>query len=133
MATSILIAKLMGPILLVAALAMLAKPKDLQEMVRGFLDDRPLIYLTGVLTMLAGLAIVNSHNVWTASWPVIITIFGWAAVVGGVFRIALPATVQSVGRAMIERQTLLRVSSVVWLLFGAWLTYVGYFTPPILG
>ena len=132
MANSILIAKLIGPILLVAALAMVAKPKDLQEMALGFLNDRALIWFAGVLTMLAGLAIVNAHNIWMLGWPVVITIFGWAAVIGGAFRIALPGTVQTVGRAMIERDVLMRVSSYIWLLFGAWLTYVGYFSPPVL-
>jgi len=127
MATSILIAKLIGPILLVAAIAMLANTKDLQELAQGFLNDRALIYLSGILAMLAGLAIVNNHNVWAVSWPIIITLFGWASLVGGVFRIALPGTVQTVGRAMLERQTLMRVSGVIWVLLGAFLTYVGYF------
>lgn len=127
MATSILIAKLIGPILLVAAIAMLANTKDLQELARSFLNDRALIYISGILAMLAGLAIVNNHNVWAVSWPIIITLFGWASLVGGVFRIALPGTVQTVGRAMLERETLMRVSGVVWVLLGAFLTYVGYF------
>ena len=62
MATSILIAKLIGPVLLVAAIAMLADANDMQEMAREFLKERALIYVTGVLAMLGGLAIVNNHN-----------------------------------------------------------------------
>ena len=76
MATSILIAKLIGPVLLVAAIATPADAKELQEMAREFLKDRALIYVTGVLAMLGGLAIVNNHNIWIADWPVIITLFG---------------------------------------------------------
>ena len=37
----------------------------------------------------AGLAIVLVHNVWTFDWRVIITILGWLAVLGGIFRAKL--------------------------------------------
>ena len=133
MQTSILIAKLIGPILLVAAIVMLVNTKDLQQLARGFMKDRPLIYISGILAMLAGLAIVNTHNVWILSWPVIITLFGWASILGGIVRMALPGVVQTVGGAMLENPAVIRVSGAVWVLIGAWLTYVGYFTPPLLG
>jgi hypothetical protein len=126
-ATSILIAKLIGPVLLVAAIAMLADVKGLQDMARGFLKDRALIYVTGVLAMLGGLAIVNSHNVWIAGWPVIITLFGWAMIIGGAVRMALPSVVKKIGGAMIEKATLMRVSGAVWGIIALYLTYKGYF------
>ena len=130
METSLLIAKLIGPVLLVAAIAMLTDAKDLQEMGRQFLKDRALIYVTGVLAMLGGLAIVNSHNVWIVDWPVIITLFGWAMTIGGAIRMALPSAVRSVGGMMLEHPTLIRVSGAAWVLIGAFLTYIGYFSAP---
>ena len=133
MQTSILIAKLIGPILLVAAIVMLVNTKDLQELARGFMKDRPLIYISGILAMLGGLAIVNTHNVWTLNWPVIITIFGWAMLIGGAARMTQPSLVRSIGGAMLENPALIRVSGALWVLIGLWLTYVGYFSPPILG
>ena len=130
MATSLLIAKLIGPVLLVAAIAMLTDAKDLQEMGRQFLKDRALIYVTGVLAMFGGLAIVNSHNVWIVDWPVIITLFGWAMTIGGAIRMALPSAVRSIGGMMLEHPTLIRVSGAAWVLIGAFLTYIGYFSAP---
>jgi hypothetical protein len=126
MQTSILIAKLIGPIVLVAAIVMLANTRDLQELARGFLEDRPLIYLSGILALLAGLAIVNTHNVWTLDWPVIITIIGWASIVGGIARMALPKVVASVGGAMLQNRALIQGSGAVWVLIGGWLCYAGY-------
>jgi hypothetical protein len=127
LATSILIAKLIGPVLLVAAVVMLADAKGLQEMAREFLRDRALIYITGVLAMLGGLSIVNTHNIWIVDWPVIITLFGWAMMIGGAVRMALPSAVRSIGGAMMENPTLIRVAGAVWVLIGAFLTYKGYF------
>ena len=127
MATSILIAKLIGPVILVAAIAALVDAKGLQEMTREFLKDRALIFVTGVLAMLGGLAIVNNHNIWIANWSVMVTLLGWAMFIGGVVRIALPSAVRSIGSAMMEKPTMIRVSGAVWALIGAFLAYKGYF------
>ncbi len=127
MATSVLIAKLIGPVVLVAATATLADARGLQEMAREFLKDHALIYVTGVLAMLGGLAIVNNHNNWAAGWPVIITLFGWAMIIGGAVRMALPSVVRSIGGAMTENLAMMRISGAVWAVIGAFLTYKGYF------
>lgn len=55
-----------------------------------------------------------------------ITLFGWALVVGGAIRIMLPSIVQSIGGAMMENPTMTRIAGIVWLLIGAFLTYEGY-------
>ena len=126
MQTSIFIARLLGPVVVVAGLAGLVNPKAVQEMGQEFLASRALIFIAGVLALVAGLAIVNTHNLWTAGWPVIITVFGWLAVLGGVLRMAFPALTQSIGKAMLGNKVLLRVAGGAQLLLGAYLMFVGY-------
>ena len=127
METSIAIAKLVGPVVLVAAIAMLKEPDAVLAMGKEFLKSRALLFISGVLAMLGGLAIVNYHNIWVGSWPVLLTLFGWAMIVGGVMRMAFPNTVQSIGEAMLERSSMVRIVAVIWLIIGAALCYVGYF------
>ena len=126
MQTSILIARLIGPLLVMTGLIMLVTPQAVQDMARDFLASRGLIFLAGVLALLAGLAIVNTHNVWTAGWPVIITMFGWLAVIGGIFRMGFPALTKSVAETMLARPAGLRVSAVIQLVLGAYLMFVSY-------
>lgn len=105
---------------------MVVSPEKLQETTSQFLTDRPLILVSGVLAMTAGLAIVNSHNVWTFGWPVIVTLFGWALAVGGAVRIAAPVFVSDVGGSMMNRPGLTRAIGVGWGLLGAFLSLKGY-------
>ncbi|MEP1209289.1 MAG: hypothetical protein ABJM29_05675 [Rhizobiaceae bacterium] len=126
MENSILIAKLMGPVLLVVSVAMLKDPEDLLSMGQEFLKSRALIFITGVLALVCGLAVVNAHNIWSASWPLLITLFGWAMLIGGVIRIALPGTVQTIGTAMLQRKSMARGVALIWLILGAGLCYAGY-------
>jgi hypothetical protein len=46
----------------------------------------PVIYLSGVLMFVAGLAIARSHNLWQRDWTLLITLCGWLLLVLGLFR-----------------------------------------------
>ena len=126
MDTSLFLAKLLGPLLLSLSAAMLINQVNMREMATDFLEHRGLIFLTGILTLLAGLAIVLTHNVWEWRWPVIITIFGWLSVIGGIFRIVFPDSVKSIGQSMLAKPAVMTAGGVAQGLIGAWLCYVGY-------
>jgi hypothetical protein len=46
----------------------------------------PVVYLSGVLMFVGGLAIVRAHNQWTPDWTVLITLSGWFFLGLGMFR-----------------------------------------------
>jgi hypothetical protein len=127
MPTSIFLAKLIGPVALVAAIALFLNRAAYRTMAQEFLRSPALIYLSGLLTMTAGVAIVLTHNVWAAGWPVLITIFGWLATLGGAARIALPRQTRMIGETMLDKPLAMTVGGAIWLAIGALLTFFGYF------
>ena len=126
METSILIAKLMGPPVLVAGIGLLLNASDYSDMAKEFLKSEGLIYMSGVLILVAGTAIVIAHNRWTWDWTLIITLFGWLSIVGGAIRMTYPKWVAKVGSRFIENTTIMRAGGVIWVVAGAALTYVGF-------
>ena len=46
----------------------------------------PVVYLSGVLMFVAGLAIVRAHNHWVGDWTVLITLSGWFFLLLGLLR-----------------------------------------------
>lgn len=46
----------------------------------------PVVYLSGTLMFVAGLAIVRAHNVWVRNWTVVVTLTGWFALLLGLLR-----------------------------------------------
>ena len=52
--------------------------------------DPVLIFVSGILLFVAGLAIVRVHNRWTNGWPVLVTVLGWLAVFSGLARMLFP-------------------------------------------
>jgi len=120
------ISKFLGPVILALAIPMIFAPKSLNEVARGFLENKPLILISGVLAMIAGLSIINSHNVWKLDWTIIITLFGWALVIGGASRIITPHFVTRVGGAMIDRPKITIIIGMFWAVLGGFLTFMGY-------
>ncbi len=55
----------------------------------------PVVYLNGAILFVTGLAIVRAHNLWTWRWPIIITLTGWVAMIGGLWRMAAPDAPQA--------------------------------------
>jgi hypothetical protein len=53
-------------------------------------DIAPVTYLNGCILFVVGLSIVRAHNLWRLAWPVLVTLIGWGAVVGGLFRMFAP-------------------------------------------
>ena len=123
---AIWISKFLGPVILALSIPMIVTPTSLQDTTRRFLADSPLVLISGVLAMTAGLSIVNTHNVWVLNWTLIVTLFGWALLLGGASRIVAPRVVDRFGGAMMDRPTMTRIIGVFWALLGAFLTFKAY-------
>ena len=127
MPASIFLAKLMGPVIVAIGIGLLANAAVYRKMAEEGLRSHVLIYLSGVLTMTAGLAIVLAHNVWAADWRVLITLLGWLLTIGGAVRIVVPQQSEAMGRRFLEHPQAMPVFAAVWLAIGAVLCFFGYF------
>jgi hypothetical protein len=124
--TSVLIARLLGPVLLVTGLAVVARPDRFRRLAGEFLEREALLFLSGLLTLTAGLAIVNTHNVWQG-WPVAITLFGWLMVLAGIARMTLPDRLKALGSVMLDHPPAIVIPGALMAALGAWLSWLGYF------
>ena len=112
MADSRRMAGLIGPILLVLGASEAKNHRIWQT------NSAPVIYLNGLLLFVAGLTIVRAHNLWTRSWPVIVTLVGWFAMLLGMFRMFAPET----QRAHQNAPVTIAVASLVGAI-GVFLTF----------
>ena len=127
MQTSVFLAKLMGPLFLAVGIGVLANTAVYRKLAEEFLRSYALVYVSGLLLMTAGLALILTHNVWVADWRVIITLLGWLAAIGGALRIVVPERVESMGQWFLRHPTSMTVAAAIWLALGALLTFFGYF------
>jgi len=127
MQTSLFIAKLIGPMLLVVAVAVFARPEAFRSLLREFVASAISMYMAGFFGLLGGLALVLVHNVWALDWRVLITLIGWATLVRALVTIFAPQWIASIGAKLIEFRGVFAVAAAIDLVLGAVLTYFGYF------
>jgi hypothetical protein len=126
MATSTYLARLIGPVLAVVGLGMLLSPGHYLAVVADVLRSPALLYLASVIGLLAGLALVLAHNVWTADWRVIITLLGWISILDSASWLLLRDEVERLWSPLLGSRALPLWGGGVVLLIGAVLSYFGY-------
>ena len=126
MQTSLFLAKLIGPVMLVIGLAVFANQRGFRDMAEEFMASRALMFLSGLLIMPVGLAIVLTHNIRAADWRVLITLFGWLNAIGGAVRLVAPAFVMKTGRAMLRRPYFVIVAAAIWVVLGLLFCLFGF-------
>jgi hypothetical protein len=83
------IAGLIGPVLVAIGASLLFNRGLLVELAAEIARDKAGTFLTGLLLLCAGLAIVQLHQTMQG-WPAVITVIGWLTVVSGLARILFP-------------------------------------------
>lgn len=123
---SLFLARLLGPTFVTVALGMLINLGMYETMIAEALHFGILFYLSGLLSLLAGLTIVNLHNRWQMDWRVIITVLGWLMTIGGVIRIVLPQVAIAAGSTIYGGRAATVVAALIVGTLGAFLSFRGY-------
>ena len=126
MNTSIFLAKLIGPVSLLLGIGTLLNREAARDVMENFVRNRASVFLFGLITMPAGLAVVLTHNVWVADWPVLITVLGWIATFSGAVRIAAPQEAIKFARRVYDQPNGALTSGAIWVGIGAILCFFGY-------
>jgi hypothetical protein len=120
--------KLLGLYLIAVALSMFAHAQATAEIMKGIIQNPPLLFITGLMGATAGLAIALAHNVWSGGpLPIIVTLFGWASLIKGMFLLILsPETESRVFIVGLHYDQHPNLYAAFALFFGAYLTYAGF-------
>jgi len=81
----------------------------------------PVVYLSGVLMFVGGLAIVRGHSYWTRDWTILVTLSGWFFLALGLFRMFAAGIYQRGSAA-----TSATVFMVLELIVGLFMTFKAY-------
>ena len=124
MGLSLFIAKLLGIYLLILAGLWVTHKDQLDRSIKDFIDSRGLIFFSGVINIILGLAIAIGHPIWEFNWRGLITLLGYLILFQGIMRVAF---VDHVQRAMQKMTTTGYWGAIgAFTILGAILTYCGF-------
>ncbi len=120
------IARLVGPVLVMIGVGMLANGPTYRVMAGQFLATLPLIYFSGILMLVSGLAILNAHPQWTSDWRSVVTAVGWILTCVGAFRIIAPQFANFIATAVVANGGFFTGTGIVLLALGGFISFKGY-------
>ena len=121
-----IIARLLGPVLATVGVGMLTNTETYRVIGQQFLTTYAIIYLSGIMILCFGLAILNVHNIWTRDWRSLITLIGWIFTTAGVWRIIAPQFVPFVGGAILANAGFFTGAGIVLIALGGFISFKGY-------
>lgn len=127
MTTSILIAKILGPLYMLSAFAWLFNRNTYGQIIEEYTQNRALLYVSAILAFLFGAIILTFHSVWEPNWRTIITCLGLLGLLKGVSLIVFPGGSMQLAKWLIGHQAVMAGTFALVFVLGVVLTWFGYF------
>ncbi|MFH2126025.1 MAG: hypothetical protein ABIK12_05885 [Pseudomonadota bacterium] len=126
MENALILARVLGPLLVIVSVGLLINIKSYQRMAEEFAKNPALLYLGGFMALAGGLVVLQLFHAWRADWTVVVTIIGWLMLIKGAVLIILPRALVALADTWARLSGVIVVQGLVLLVVGLWLSYRGF-------
>jgi hypothetical protein len=125
---TLFLSRLLGLYCIVMALSMFLRGQTMVDTVTSMLGNASLMLFLGIVIVLAGLAMVLTHNIWSGgTLTVLVTLAGWIVLIKGALFLIVPSGSSSAFFLNgFHYQQLFYVYAAIALIVGLYLTYGGF-------
>ena len=122
------LSRLLGLYCILCGLSMVTHRRATVETMTALVHNPPVLFIVGVITLVAGLAMILGHNVWSGGvLPVIVTLVGWLTLIKGLLFLFLsPEVAAGFFLGGLHYEQLFYLYAAISLILGFYLTYRGF-------
>jgi len=120
------LAKVYGIVFTAVGLGMLINAKYYRKNIDDLIKNPGVMYLGGAIALVVGFLIATYHNLWVKDWRVLITVFGWIALLKGIMLLVFPKSAMNLSVGMLKKENFM-VWGAVTLILGIIVGYFGFF------
>lgn len=118
------LAQAWGLYLILISLALLINKEGVRSLL-GTMDTNGAVVMSGALSLIIGVLSVVAHNEWSGpAYVIVVTIFGWLALLKGFVRMTWPARTRKMVSSITDGGYV-NVLLIICLLIGIYLAYMG--------
>ena len=125
MQTTIFLAQICAPVILAVGIGVFTSRSYYLRIYRDLEKETLAVLCFGMFGMALGIVQISVHNVWGSFAQGVISFLGWALLIKATLFIVAPRLVDKSGEWAANLK-LVPVSGTLMLLFGAYLTWLGY-------
>jgi len=128
MAMTLLISKIVGPVLLLRGISILIDREHFLELLNRLEEESKTVAfsLFPIAMLMTGIAVVVTHSDTSSLAAILVHVMAWGMIVKTSFLILFPSLVARKARLM-GKGGFLNIVCVATLVVGAYLTWFGYF------
>jgi hypothetical protein len=120
------LSKVIGIYLIIISIAMLVRMQEFTHDVTKLINDAPLMFVVGFFTLILGILMVVSHNIWQWNWRVIVTIIGWITLLKGASIIFSLQFLDKAAMLFVQNINAFYIAAIIDLVLGVLLSYLGF-------
>ncbi|MBL7479203.1 hypothetical protein [Legionella bononiensis] len=125
--TTLFLATVIGWYLVIVSLYSLFQYEQLKANAAEIMGQRGVFFVLAIITLILGLLMVTSHNIWVTGWPVVITVISWMVLISGIIRMFCPDTANKMRQSFMDNPIKMKIAAVVFLLLGLFLLFQVYY------
>src|SRR5262245_19287395 len=126
-ATTRFCARIIGPLMLIVGGVVAARSDTIGELIPGILQNGPLVFVTGLFTLTAGMVLFAAHHHWSGVTAIVISLFGVFTIVRGVILMLAPSFAAEFATKALQSGPGAWIAAGVAILIGLWLSWAGWF------
>ena len=125
---TLFLSRLIGVYCILVALSMMTRRQVTLESITALLHSPAMMFVLGAITLIAGLAMVLAHNIWSGgALVIVVTLVGWITLVKILSFLFLPPDMEAeLFLGQLHYQQLFYLYCVFSLALGVYLTYGGF-------
>ncbi|WP_372517069.1 hypothetical protein [Mycolicibacterium frederiksbergense] len=119
-------ARVLGPYLVIVALAALARASSMATLLAEFKANSGWPWVTGAFVLLGGLIVIALHQNWRGAAAIVVSALGWLTSLKGLLLLVVPQKYLSFGDSVVNAKGWWLAIMAVTALIGLYLAYVGW-------
>lgn len=121
------IAQLFGLTFIVASVSMAFQKERIINIAEDLFRDKALLFVVGIINLMAGFLVVLSHNIWTGGvLPAAVTLLGWLLTLRGIMLMWIsPQALKKLYRSFDLERRYYTFTAIV-LIIGLYFTFAGF-------
>ena len=117
----------LGWYLVITGLLLLLRRDVVIAATSNLMEQPGQLLIIAFITIILGLLMVISHNIWVMHWPVVITRLAWTIYISGLIRLFCPELVHKMWSKMVAKPGVFTISGIIVLIIGLFLLFMAYF------
>lgn len=127
METTLFLAKLIGISTFVTGIAFAFRWRKFKDMINQMADNPGIFYIIVLIELVAGVALVLSHNLWGNLLESLVSIFGWLMAVEATLYLLIDHESVKKIISYFNKKSFYIFGSLFYIILGAYFIYGGFF------